>query len=111
MLPRDTKLISSGGDFESWNFPIMGQDLPDKWLNSLQSPKTVIQSVNLLATRRNMFVNDNIVIYINDKKTMRKNDYGKIAVGRLFRFLFPYLFSLNRTEISSKPISYFDFFV
>ena len=30
MIPRDTKLIRFGGDFESWNFCIMGQDSPYK---------------------------------------------------------------------------------
>ncbi len=42
VIPRDTKLIHSRGDFVSWNFRIMGQDLPYKWCNLLQPTKALV---------------------------------------------------------------------
>ena len=122
MIPPDTKLICWGGDFLSWNFRIMGQVLPYKWRYSIQPAKAVVWSVNILPTRRNMFDNDNIIIYIDVKKRWERNkaftwcyemNSVKIAVGQHFQFSFSYLeyFSLNWTEISSKTVSYSEFFV
>ena len=51
----------------------MGQDLPYKWRNSLHPPKVVVKSVNYIPIRRNMFIKDNITIYINVKKQWENN--------------------------------------
>ena len=63
-----------------------------------------------------MFVNDNIVIYINVKKRSEQNkaftwcyerNSERIAVGRHFRFSFSYLeYFFVKWGISSKPVSY-----
>ena len=117
MIPWDTKLIR--GDFISWNFRFMEPDLPYKLA---PAPKAVIQSINIIPTRNNMFVNDNIVIYMNVKKdkttTKRSRDATKWILGGSlsgctfdFRFRILNIFSLNGTEISSKPVSYSKFFV
>ena len=68
VILRDTKLIRSKEDFVSWNFRTMRQDLLYKWRKLLQPPKAVVENVNIIPTRINMFVNDNIVIYVNVKK-------------------------------------------
>ena len=68
-----------------------------------------------------MFFNDNILICINIKKdkstTKRSRDATKGILGRSFsggtfnfRFCILNIFSLNRTEIYSKPVSYSEFF-
>ena len=67
-----------------------------------------------------MFVNENIVIYINVSKdkstTMRSRDatnwiLGELLPGSIFDFFrILNMFLLNGTEISSKYISYSEFF-
>ena len=68
MIPLNTKLILSRWDFVYWDFRIIGQDLFYKRCNSLQTPKAVVYSINIILV---IYMNIMLVVYINIKK---KND-------------------------------------